>query len=52
MAVWPGGGGGGGDNCPSPVALKTGAPKYREGAKMTAEVCMMSYSKVSVECTA
>ena len=34
----------------SPVALKTRAPKYREGAKMTAEVCMIL--KVKLACKA
>ena len=46
-----GGGGGGGAQLPPPAALKTGAPKYSLGAKMTAEVsevCMVSHSRVSL----
>ena len=35
-----------------PSGLKTGVPKYGEGAKMTTEVCMVSQCKVSLECTA
>ena len=48
VAVWPGGQGGG-QLPPPPAALKTGAPKYSLGAKMTAEgseVCMVSHSRV------
>ena len=51
VAVWPGGQGGG-QAIASPAALKTGAPKCGEGAKMTAEVCMVSQSKVSLDCAA
>ena len=41
--------GGAGGQLPPPAALKTGAPKCGEGAKITAEVCMVSQSKVSLE---
>ena len=50
VAVWPGGGGGG--QLPLPSGPKNRGTKIQRGAKLTAEVCMMSYSKVSVECTA
>ena len=42
-----GGGGGGAPPPPPPAALKTGAPKCGEGAKMTAEVCMVLKVKLA-----